>query len=108
MTGIVGGFGEWRDSTDEIQSICDELRNDVETWMNSPPFIKYESVKYQSQVVAGTNYIIRIDVGEERHLEITVFESLPLPQSTRTLVNADWVDNGKIIIKNKINKIIYQ
>ena len=89
--GLVGGFGAWQDSTDEIQSISDELRNEVETRMNSPAFIKYEAVKYQTQVVAGTNYKIRIDVGGESGVEITVYKSLPLPQSTLSLVKAEWV-----------------
>ena len=98
--GLVGGFGAWQDSTDEIQSISDELRNEVETRMNSPAFIKYEAVKYQTQVVAGTNYKIRIDVGGESGVEITVYKTLPLPQSTLSLVKAEWVNKGKININD--------
>jgi len=92
---IVGGFTDWQPATPEIQSICDELRTDVEMRMNmmTSSFTSYVAVSYRSQVVAGTNYVIRMDVGEEQYLELNVFETLPIPQSMLSLTSAQWVED---------------
>jgi len=91
---MAGGFHEWLPATDEIQAIVDQVRDEVEALTNRvSPFTNYEPKTYRSQVVAGMNYDIRLDVGEYEYLEVSVFESLPLPQSSLTVTGIRWVDD---------------
>ncbi|XP_047424708.1 cystatin-A-like [Mugil cephalus] len=71
-----GGFTEPRPATEEIQKICDEVKGHVEERTNK----KYEiftALEYRSQVVAGTNYLIKVNSGPTSHLHVIVFEALP-------------------------------
>lgn len=37
----------------------------------------FKAVEFKSQVVAGTNYFIKVQVGDDDFIHIRVFESLP-------------------------------
>ena len=71
---VLGGWGEWQDADAEIQEICNDIRNAVEEEMGRDGFSKFTAVSYMSQVVSGTNYKIKLDVGEEYYLEISVYQ----------------------------------
>ena len=71
---VLGGWGEWQDADGEIQEICNDIRNAVEEEMGRDGFSKFTAVSYMSQVVSGTNYKIKLDVGEEYYLEIFVYK----------------------------------
>ncbi|XP_019129228.2 stefin-C isoform X3 [Larimichthys crocea] len=71
-----GGWSETKDATKEIQSICDEVKCQVEEKTNKKYGI-YEAVKYRGQVVGGMNYLIKVHVGCDDYLHIRVFQSLP-------------------------------
>ncbi|XP_027131506.1 stefin-C-like, partial [Larimichthys crocea] len=59
MDKLVGGWSETKDATEEIQSICDEVKCQVEEKTNKKHGI-YKAVKYRSQLVAGMNYLIKV------------------------------------------------
>ncbi|XP_066455402.1 cystatin-A1-like [Eleutherodactylus coqui] len=71
----VGGFGDEKPATEEIQEIADSVKYDFlkQSGANATKFV---ALYYQSQVVAGTNYRIKVDIGGDCYcLEIFV----PLP-----------------------------
>ncbi|XP_028839121.1 cystatin-B-like [Denticeps clupeoides] len=81
---LCGGTGEERDATPEVQNICDEVKPHAEEKAGKQ-FDTFTAVKYSSQVVAGTNYFIKVHVGEEEYMHLRVHKSLPHDGSKRTL-----------------------
>ena len=51
-------------------------------------FSEFEAVKYKTQVVAGTNYLIKVKVGPEQYVHIKVWEKLPCYGGAKELSEA--------------------
>jgi len=73
-----GGYSEVKKATEEVQHICDQVKSQAEAKAGTT-FNKFEAISYRSQVVAGTNYIIKIDVGDTplNYVHLYVYQSLP-------------------------------
>ncbi|XP_065827449.1 stefin-C-like [Oscarella lobularis] len=74
-----GGLSETSDATAEIKAIAEEVKGAAEAKAGQC-FSKFVATKYRSQVVAGTNYFIKVDVGDGQYVHIRVFQSLPTPE----------------------------
>ncbi|XP_075811479.1 cystatin-A [Microtus pennsylvanicus] len=72
---IPGGLTEARPATPEIQEITDKIREKLEEKTNEK-YEKFEATEYKSQVVAGTNYFIKVDVGNGNYIHVKVFQGL--------------------------------
>ncbi|XP_057621476.1 cystatin-A [Chionomys nivalis] len=73
---IPGGLTEARPATPEIQEITDKIREKLEEKTNEK-YEKFEATEYKSQVVAGVNYFIKVDVGNGNYIHVKVFQGLP-------------------------------
>ncbi|KAM5281373.1 cystatin-A [Ctenodactylus gundi] len=73
---IPGGLTEARSATPEIQAIADEIKPQLEEKTNAS-YEEFEAIEYKTQVVAGTNYYIKIRVGDEQYIHVKVFRPLP-------------------------------
>merc|ERR1711936_782228 len=69
---VLGGFGDWEEPNENIEKVCKDIRESVEELME--PFESFIPVTYKSQVVAGWNYEIKVDVGREQFLVISVYK----------------------------------
>ncbi|XP_051005836.1 cystatin-A-like [Acomys russatus] len=96
---IPGGLSEARPATPEIQEIADKVKPQLEEETNEK-FEKYEATEYKSQVVAGVNYYIKVDVGGGRYLHVKVFRGLP--GQNEDLVLSGYQDN-----KSKDDELTY-
>ncbi|XP_046879932.1 cystatin-B-like [Hypomesus transpacificus] len=76
MDVVCGGLSKQEPATPEIQKICDKIKWQVEKKTGNK-FPTYTAEFYRMQVVAGTNYYIKVYVGLEDHLHLKVFEELP-------------------------------
>ncbi|XP_067434623.1 cystatin-B-like isoform X2 [Thunnus thynnus] len=72
---VTGGFSETRDATKKTQKLCDQVKPEVEK-ETGKNFKEFVAVKYSRQTVAGTNYIIKVHVGGDNYILLSVFEAL--------------------------------
>uniref|UniRef100_A0A2I3GS45 Cystatin-B n=1 Tax=Nomascus leucogenys TaxID=61853 RepID=A0A2I3GS45_NOMLE len=54
-------------------------------------FPVFKAVSFKSQVVAGTNYFIKVHVGDEDFVHLRVFQ--PLPQENKPLTLSNYQTN---------------
>ncbi|KAF4075724.1 hypothetical protein AMELA_G00222190 [Ameiurus melas] len=76
MPLLCGGTTEAKDATDEVQKICDEMKPHAEEKAGKK-FDVFTAKSYKSQVVAGTNYFIKVHVGGDVFVHLRVYRSLP-------------------------------
>ncbi|XP_049421891.1 cystatin-B-like [Epinephelus fuscoguttatus] len=75
MPMLCGGTGPAADATEEIQKLCDEVKPSAEAKAGKTYEI-FTAKSYTSQVVAGTNYFIKVHVGGDEHVHLRVFKPL--------------------------------
>lgn len=80
MSGpMCGGFGHMKDATEEEQAILEAVRGAVEERLNRQ-FNVFQAISFQTQVVAGVNYIFKVQIDDEvRHIKV----AKPLPHTNQ-------------------------
>ena len=73
---LVGAPTKMRDATDDIKKMVSEVKPKVEALTNQK-YTTFEALKYTSQVVAGTNYKVKVKVGDNKCLHLEIFKPLP-------------------------------
>mmetsp|Transcript_6309 Transcript_6309/g.14535 ORF Transcript_6309/g.14535 Transcript_6309/m.14535 type:complete len:112 (-) Transcript_6309:223-558(-) len=79
---LCGGIGEEQEADDKARAIANELRGPVKVGcqLSDEECETYEVLSYSTQVVAGTNYFLKLRVGKEDSpfvVHVRAFESLP-------------------------------
>ena len=82
---MCGGFGESRDADDKAKELAKEMKPKVEEALKKT-FSEFEAVKFTTQVVAGTNYKIKVKVGDEKYVHIKVHVPLPCKNAPNQLM----------------------
>ncbi|XP_028608122.1 cystatin-A-like [Grammomys surdaster] len=72
---IPGGLTEAKPATAEVQEIADQVKAQLEEKTNEK-YENFKAVEYKTQVVAGTNYFIKVDVGNDSFIHLKVFKDL--------------------------------
>ncbi|TSK98422.1 Cystatin-B [Bagarius yarrelli] len=76
MPLLCGGTTEAKDATEEVQKICDEMKPHAEEKAERK-FDVFTAKSYKTQLVAGTNFFIKVHVGGEEFVHIRVYKTLP-------------------------------
>ncbi|XP_012861235.1 cystatin-B-like [Echinops telfairi] len=87
---ICRGTSATKPATAEIQEIADKVKAQLEEKENKT-FQEFKALEYKSQVVGGTNYFIKVHVGDDNFMHLTVFRSLP--HENRPVTLSDYQTN---------------
>ncbi|XP_049994676.1 cystatin-B [Alexandromys fortis] len=71
-------------ATAETQEIADEVKSQLEEKENQK-FSVFKAISFRQQVVAGINFFIKVDVGDDKFVHLRVFKALPHENKPLTL-----------------------
>nr|AEF33385.1 cystatin B-like protein [Crassostrea ariakensis] len=80
-----GGLSDTKKADSEIQASIEEVREDVETNVGNK-LDTYDAVSYKTQIVAGTNYFVKVNAGDE-YLHLRIFAPLPCTGDPKELTD---------------------
>ncbi|KAK2859497.1 hypothetical protein Q5P01_004117 [Channa striata] len=75
MATLCGGTAAPKKADENIQKICDSVKSSAEQKAGKT-FEVFTAKSYTHQVVAGTNYFIKVHVGGDEHIHLRVYEKL--------------------------------
>lgn len=81
---MCGGTSQLKQADKEVQQICDQIKEEAEKKAETK-FPQFVAVSYKTQLVAGTNYFIKVDVGDGNFIHLRVYKTLPYAGSTLEL-----------------------
>jgi cystatin-A/B len=84
---MCGGFGGVKQVDDKIIEELGKVKSSIEAKLNST-FNVFEPVHYKSQVVAGTNFLVKIKVDNEKHIHVKYHRPLPCNGTELILLEA--------------------
>ena len=73
---MCGGFGGPRPADDEVKELVKSVKSKVEEKANAQ-YAEFEAVSFTTQVVAGTNFIVKVKVGSDQYIHVKIFRPLP-------------------------------
>jgi len=74
---LCGGTGDQKlaGEGDEVHALIAEVKDKVEA-KTGATYAVFEAVAYKTQVVAGTNYFVKVKVGDDDHLHVRIYKDL--------------------------------
>ena len=82
---MIGGNSKQYDADEEVKEIANSVKDQVEKKLGKT-FETFDAVLYKEQVVAGKNYKIKVHVGEQKFIHITVHVPLPYENAPNQLL----------------------
>jgi len=73
---MCGGASKAQPATEEIQAVVEKVKDQVLAKSNKVASV-YEAVSYSTQVVAGTNFFVKVKVGDGDYIHLRIFRPLP-------------------------------
>jgi len=72
---MCGGHSSAKVADADIQELVDQVRENVQNQLGRT-FTTYEAVSYRSQVVAGTNFTVKVKTDTD-YVHVRIFRPLP-------------------------------
>ena len=72
----LGGFGGAQPADDNVKSLVAKVKADTEGKLGKK-YSTFEAVSFTSQIVNGTNYHVKVKVGDNAYVHVRVYQSLP-------------------------------
>nr|AGX85322.1 cysteine protease inhibitor [Duttaphrynus melanostictus] len=73
---VPGGLGAEKPATPEIQALCDMVKCAFEQ-KSGTNAAEFKAICYASQVVAGTMYYVKVDIGGGQCCHLKILQPLP-------------------------------
>ena len=73
---MLGGFGDAKPADNDVKSLVAKVKKEAEGKLGKN-YSVFEAVSYSSQVVNGTNYVVKVKVGDNEYVHLTIYEALP-------------------------------
>ena len=94
---LCGGTGEEREVTVEVEQLLEAVRPDIVAVLGiSPPVL--QATHFKTQVVAGTNYFVRVCVGSEKHVHVRIFKHFSGSVELQGVQHKDGVGAGEPLL----------
>ena len=85
---MLGGFGNAKDADDNVKALAKEMKGKAEAALGET-YGEFEAVKFKTQVVAGTNYLIKVKVGGDKYVHLKVHVPLPCKNAPNELLEQE-------------------
>ncbi|XP_073526971.1 cystatin-B-like [Phyllobates terribilis] len=73
---LCGGLGSVKPATEEVQGLCDQVKAEVEE-KHGKKYPTFVAVEYKTQLVAGTNFFVKVLTGDEEYIHLRLYKTLP-------------------------------
>ena len=87
---MCGGFNAEKPATEEIQVMVTSFKEQIEQKL-SAVFTEFKAVSYTTQVVAGTNYKVKVQVDGGKTVEVKIYEPLKHTGNPKSLSVANYL-----------------
>lgn len=87
---ICGGFKEESAATAEVQTMVNNFKEQIQTQL-SAVFSTFNAKTFTTQVVAGTNYKVKIEIDGGKLVEVKIFVPLPHTGNPHQLTSCNYV-----------------
>ncbi|XP_018430297.1 PREDICTED: cystatin-B-like [Nanorana parkeri] len=84
MPMMCGGTGAVKAADSTVQELCDQVKAELEQ-KHGKQFDTFVAVSYKTQLVNGTNYFVKVQVGDEEYYHVRIHKALPHEQGKVTL-----------------------
>nr|XP_058951946.1 cystatin-B-like [Pocillopora verrucosa] len=79
-----GAPGQEMKANEEVQTIVNEVKSQAEAKAGTT-FNEFKAISYRTQLVAGTNYFVKVKVGDLSYVHLRIYQTLPHAGSTLEL-----------------------
>jgi len=77
MAGMPGGLTDVKEGDEASQKAADAVRSRIDAQMGGAnSIVSFKVVQYKTQVVAGTNFFLKIQIAPEKYIHVKVFRDL--------------------------------
>ncbi|CAL1547426.1 unnamed protein product [Lymnaea stagnalis] len=73
---MCGGTSDVKPASDEVHDLIKKIKDDLEK-KSQKTFSNFKAVSYKSQVVAGTNFFVKIQGDGDEYLHVRIYRPLP-------------------------------
>ncbi len=85
---FAGAFGDAKEADLNVKTIAKGMKEEVEKELGET-FSKFDAVLYTTQVVNGTNYLIKVYVGHKKYVHIKVHVPLAFRNQPNQLMECE-------------------
>ena len=85
---FTGGFSDVQECDEDVRIMALNMKERVENTLGET-FDVFEPILYTTQVVSGTNYNIKVHVGNEKFIHIKIYVPLPVYNSVNELIECE-------------------